>query len=168
MPNLESFDWVFLASAVLLIVGLLAILKVSYTVKGFLPLPLKKPRFALLPKYVVSLPVDDTDVESDLSSRFAHYGFREVRRDANTIMFCRGSALGDFSVKIAKIIATTSFPVSNPVQLKIEYGVVFGCAFDTGDLWKFCKELAEKIEASLSQDSDPVETGNPYQPPQSG
>ena len=66
-----------------------------------------------------------------------------------------------------KLIATASLPLSSPVQLRIEYGVVFGGGFDTGDLWKFCRELTEKSEATgTRQDSDPAETGNPYQSPQ--
>ena len=167
MLNLELSDWLYLGGAALLIVVVLATLKVSYTAKAFAALPLTKPRFTLLPKYIVPLAVEATDVESDLSSQLAQFGFREVRRDANGIVFSRGSALGDFSIKIAKVIATASLPLSNPIQLKIKYGVAFGCAFDTGDLWKFCRELTERVEATLNrQDSDRVDKGNPYQPPQ--
>jgi hypothetical protein len=99
-------------------------------------------------------------------SRLEQFGFREVRRDTENIEFSRGSALGDFSIKIAKLVATASLPLSNPPQLKVKYGVAFGCAFDTGDLWKFCQELTEKIEATLDvEKADLAETGNPYQPP---
>jgi len=85
MLNLELSDWLYLGGAALLIVVVLAILKVSYAAKAFSALPLKKPRFSLLPKYVVPLPIEATDVESDLSSQLAQFGFREVRRDANGI-----------------------------------------------------------------------------------
>jgi len=151
---------------ILYVVIALITLKVAYTLKGFSRMPKTKPGFAWLPKYTVSIPVETADIETDLSSHFARYGFVEVKRDPKAIVYSRGSALGDFSVKIAKIVATVPVPVSNPVQLQVQYGVIFGCAFDTGDLWKFCMELSEKVEADVrSATSNPTETGNPYQPP---
>ena len=166
MLNLELSDWLYLGGAVLLIIVVLVALKMSYTAKASLPLPSTRPRFCLLPKYVVSLPLEGPDVEGDLSSRLALYGFQELRRDANAVVYSRGSAVGDFSIKIAKLVVTATFPLSNPARLNIEYGVAFGCAFDTGDLWKFCRELTEKIEVTIDRkESDPIETGNPYQSP---
>ena len=167
MPNLELSDWLYLGGPVLLAVVVLVLLKVLYSAKTFSPLPSTKPRFCLLPKYVVPLPVDGPDVEVVLSSRLAHYGFREIRRDANAIVFSRGSALGEFSIKIAKLVATATLPLAPLTQLNVEYGVAFGCAFDTGDLWTFCRELTEKIEATNDpQEPERIETGNPYQSPQ--
>ncbi len=168
MNNLELSDWLYLGGPVLLVIAVFVVLKVSYTAKGYAPLPAAKPRFCPLPKYVVSIPLGDADAEYDLSARLDDYGFHEVRRNPNAIVFSRGSALGDFSIKIAKLVATAPLPMSNPIQLNVEYGVPFGCAFDTGDLWKFCRELAEKIEAANDrQESARIETGNPYQSPQS-
>jgi len=170
MPNLELSDWLYLGRSALLVIVILTLFKVSYSTKAFSMLPATKPRFCLLPKYVVSLPIEITDMESNLSSRLAQCGFCEVRSDANSLVFGRGSALGDFSfsIKTMKLIVTASLPLSNPVQLKIEYGAVFGCAFDTGDLWKFCRELTERLEATRNrQNTDRVETDNPYQSPPS-
>ncbi len=166
MPNLDFPDWLFLGGPVLLLIGAIVLLKVSYTAKRFVPLPPTKPAFCLLPKYTFTIPIQGTNAEADLAAILVQFGFREPQRDATAIVFTRGSALGDFSVKIAKLVVTASLPVSHPVELKIEYGVVVGCAFDTGDLWKFCNELIEKVEASMDrQEFKAVETGNPYQSP---
>ncbi len=167
MPYLDLTDWVFWGRSVALLIFLLVFLKVAYAAKTPVPLPSAKPRLCLLPKYVASLPVEGGDAESDISSRLTQFGFRERRRDEKAIVFARGSALGDFSIKIVKVVVTASLPLTNPAELKIEYGALFGCVCDTGDLWKFSQELTEKMEASLGHpDLNWRETGNPYQSPQ--
>jgi len=166
MPQIELSDYTFLAIPILVLVAVLIALKVAYRAKSFVPLPTAKPGFVWLPKYTVSLPMQTGDHEAELAARLGSHGFSQRRLRDHRIEFTRGSALGDFSIKIAKVVATTSLPASNPAQLKVEYGVLFGCAFDTGDLWQFCRELTDKIEAAIAEDLPPrVETGNPYQPP---
>ena len=163
--GLELSDWLYLGIGPVVLVMALTVLKVSYTMKSFVPLPARKPRFVLLPKYVVSIPIEATqDMEDELCSRLAAFGFQVKRRDPSVLAFTRGSVLGDFSIKITKLTATTSIPVSNPAPFEIEYSVIFGCAFDTGDLWKFCQELMQKLELEQS-DHAPIESGNPYQSP---
>jgi hypothetical protein len=168
MTSLELSDWLYLGGPILFIILALVVLKVAYQVKSFAALPAARPRFCVLPKYVVPVPLGDADAEVDLSARLGDYGFHEVRRDRTAIVYNRGSALGDFSIKITKLVATAPLPLANPARLNVEYGVAFGCAFDTGDLWKFCRELAEKIEAANDRQAPArKETGNPYQPPHS-
>jgi len=168
MMDLELSDWLSLTVPVLLVIVALLALKALYTSKAFEPLPATKPRLCLLPKYLVSLSLEGADLEGDLLSHLAVYGFREVQRNANAIVLSRGSALGDlsFSVEIAKLNVTVSLPVAAPAQLKVQYGVAFGCALDTGDLWKVCRELTDVIENTpVPQGSDHTETDNPYQSP---
>ncbi len=158
--------WYGLARAILAGAAAAVLLKVLYYSKGFSQHREQKPGFAMLPKYSVSVPISGENTEESLRARLAEFGFRETSSSSSMVKFARGHALGDFSIKIAKVSISMPVPVSNPAQLEVEYGTYFGCAFDTGDLWKFCTEMVEKNEQANS-DSDPRETGNPYQSPQS-
>ena len=166
MFNLELSDWLYLAGPIGLAIALLVALKISYSSKGFVPLSAHKPAVCWLPKYIVDIPLAGNALEASLTARLEHHGFRVRRRSADAIVFQRGSELGDFSIKIAKLIATVRLPISSPARMTVEYGVAFGCAFDTGDLWKFCNELKEKLETVHAGEAFRVETENPYQPPQ--
>ena len=165
--SLKVSSWFYMGTIPVLFTAALTFLKVAYTMREPLPLPVERPRFALLPKYVVSIPIHSTEnADEKLAADLAAFGFQRLQRDPRKLMFQRGSSLGDFSVKIAKVMVCSSRPVSNPIQLDVEYGLLFGCAFDTGDLWKFCCELRDKFGSS-GDDGAPIESGNPYQSPQS-
>jgi len=167
MSNLELSDWLVVIGPILLVIALLVALKVAYALKSCATLPPKKPKFCFLPKYAFSLPINGSAGENELPSHLKQFGFQEKSRSKQGIVFSRGSELGDFSIKIAKLIVTAELPLTDPVQLKIEYGVAFGCAFDTGDLCKFCHELIQKMEAQTTRPASVgVESDNPYQPPQ--
>lgn len=106
------------------------------------PLPLKKPSLAFFPKYYIDLPSSGGRTES-LETVMAQKGFRPVAHESGRKYFERGSVLGDFSIKWAKL--RISEMESSPYRLSIAYG---GAAlFDTGDLWKFAKEI-ERILSS--------------------
>jgi hypothetical protein len=144
----------------------LVLLKVAYAGKSHRPLPAKKPGICWLPKYAFLLQLDGpASIEDELILRLQDYGFEVAKRDARRIVFSRGSALGEFSIEITKLIATATLPLSNPVEMQIEYGIAFGCLCDTGDLWKFCRELMQKVEDRNARASEWNETGNPYQSP---
>jgi hypothetical protein len=168
MINFDLSSWTFWVSAFALMFGVLILQKIFYSAKSFVPLPDRKPLVCLLPKYFLALPLNIAKATQDeLESRLAMYGFRVNSADDNSVRFTRGSVLGDFSIKITKVNVIAALPLTDPVQLKVEYGVIFGCAFDTGDLWKFCRELTQQVEANARRvaTADYIETGNPYQSP---
>ncbi|MEK6237256.1 MAG: hypothetical protein N2C14_21305 [Planctomycetales bacterium] len=172
MPDLNPSDWFPLA---IILAGLIVIFSglIGYSAKGFTPLPATKPMICMLPKFIVPLQIEGEDVLRELSARLARHGFRELRRDAGAVVFTRGSKLGEFSIKVMKLYVMAALPLSNPVQLRVVYGAPFGVVFDTGDLWTFCRELIEKVEAVEPEAEpdlprrEPMETGNPYQSPRS-
>ncbi|MEK6237258.1 MAG: hypothetical protein N2C14_21315 [Planctomycetales bacterium] len=177
--NTKMTVLIFLSAPLLGIMALILAGKVAYTLAGFSPLPMTKPKNCVLPKYIVPFPVEGEDVLGKLSSRLVELGFRELRRDAGAVTFTRGSKLADlFSYTPRQLHAAAPLPLSNPVPLRIEYGTLFGVIGDTGELWEHCAELIEDVEADLSRNEsassetdhprqDPMETGNPYQSPRS-
>lgn len=153
----------------LLLLGLVAVivlLRILYSVKGFPPLPATKPAFCLLPKYTVPLVMDSPHPEA-LAARLAEFGFRVTRSDAGEMEFSRGHVLSDISIKIIKVIVVAKLPMSNPVQLEVRYGHLLGVFADTGDLWAFCSELTQKVEArdQLAANANRPDSDNPYQAP---
>lgn len=64
-------------------------------------------------------------------------GFRAVTLESGKRYFERGSVFGDFSIKWTKL--RISEMEGRPNCLSIAYGGPV--LFDTGDLWKFAKEL---------------------------
>ncbi len=148
MPSWEFNDWALLVGPIALVIFVLVILKVAYTTKQPIVLPSSKPSFCFLPKYTFNLPLTGKDLPK-IQSVMIDSGFRESRSSSSELRFERGSALGDISIKIAKLLAAVKIPASGPLEMSVEYGVVFGAAFDTGDLWKFCRELEERIQAGV-------------------
>ena len=166
MAKFEWADLAMLAGPIGLLLLVIILMKVIYSTKSFAVLPSVKPKFCLFPKYVVTLQLNGSEPESELSSRLANWGFRERPDGSNRLTFHRGSAVGDFSIKIAKLIATASRPVKESVELYVSYGVPLGVAFDTGDLWQVCHELQQKLDALADQDdANSSDDSNPYQSP---
>ena len=164
MLVLATIDWERFIVPVIIMVVVIVVLKIAYAVKPHAEIPPKKPKLCWLPKYKLRLPVvERLGVEDDLSEALMQLGFRQT----GELQFSRGSGLGDFSIKIAKVIVTAESPLTNPLALRVEYGAVCGVAFDNGDLWKFCDELGEKLRTNLDDENHvhQEQTGNPYQPP---
>lgn len=109
-----------------------------YRQKSARPLPPEKPTLAFFPKYYVKLPSTQAQRE-DLAGFMEQQGFRNVDHESGKKQFERGSVFGDLSLKWAKVKVSESDDY--PGCLLIEYGTV--CLFDTGDLWKFSKEIEE-------------------------
>lgn len=133
----------------ILVVGALVVIFVAYRLKTAPVLPDRKPSFCLLPKYVVSLRlpsavVSSPDPISVLGQRLGEFGFSEAKREAGFVRYSRGSLLGDFSIKIAKVNLTFPLPLEAETAVEIGYGQI--PAFDTGDLWKFATELKARME----------------------
>ena len=139
---------------------------VIYKRKMYAELPKKKPRLCMFPKYKVRLPVAERwGVEEDLCDVLEAMEFRRV---GEKMVFCRGSWWDDLVPNSRKITVIVETPLSNPIDLRVKYGVTGGMIFDTGDLWKFCKKLEEALQPTNLEDKNHVhqgETGNPYQPP---
>lgn len=133
----------------ILVVGALVVIFVAYRLKTSPGLPDTKPAFCLLPKYRVSLRlppdiVSSSDPISVLGQRLAEFGFSESKREAGFVRYSRGSLLGDFSIKIAKVNLTFPLPLEADTVVEIAYGQI--AAFDTGDLWRFATELKARTE----------------------
>ncbi len=62
------------------------------------------------------------------------------------LLYKRGSVLGDFTIKIAKVNLFFSLPLESETKLYIQYGTF--ALFDTGDLWKFTNEIRGKLVSS--------------------
>jgi hypothetical protein len=122
---------------------------VAYKLKPAGVLPASKPRFCFLPKFSssVALPPDVTEASSpqeQLISRLEKLGFSVVRQSEDELVFSRGSALGDFTVEIAKLDITFDLPIGPSTPVEVAYGSF--AAFDTGDLWQFTQELKSQLE----------------------
>ena len=121
---------------------------VAYKLKPFSELPANRPTICLLPKYLVPLHIPESVILSprpakSLESMLSGLDFKLEESPDSEIRFTRGSVLGDFSFKIAKVRVSVLLPLLSETQLRVEYGAF--AAFDTGDLWKFCRELQENI-----------------------
>jgi len=176
MSIFQFLDRFYFLGTGVAVIFLFVLIRVSYYAKAFTPLPVTKPIFCLLPKYLVMIAVKASQPSlDDLQSHLTSHQFRLKNSDAEAIRFSRGPSVDDSSGTIKKMTATATLPLSNPVQLKVEYDFVLGCVFDTGDLWTFCRDLIQgsevvnedKIEAGDQPgiNSTRVETGNPYQSP---
>lgn len=106
------------------------------------PLPSEKPGLAFFPKYYIDLPTDAGRADG-LEAAMTQKGFRAVENKSGGKSFERGSVLGDLSIDWVKL--RISEMEGSPGRLLIAYG---GPAlFDTGDLWKFAREI-ERILSS--------------------
>lgn len=110
--------------------------------KGVL-LPIKKPFIQFFPKYCWKL--EGNISQDELEKTMSTFGFQISLDNKKYIKFTRGSVLGDFSIKITKVNISFEKPLSKGSKVYIAYGN-FAPVFDTGDLWKFTKELTKKIE----------------------
>ena len=133
------------------IVGGYFLLRVAISYKRNKPkeLPKTKPLIAWLPKYhsVVCLPekiINTPSATEALGKQLSLFGFKLVKDSPSELVFSRGSALGDFSIKIVKVNLKFGKPLTNETKLIIEYGSF--ALFDTGDLWKFSEDLISKLE----------------------
>ena len=86
-----------------------------------------------------------SDPPAALGERLRNFGFRVDKRTENVLRFTRRSALGDFSIKIAKVNLTFAMPLTADTEVLVEYGSF--AAFDTGDLWTFTSELKAGLES---------------------
>lgn len=138
-----------IVSLLIIVVGALVGVFVAYRLKTARDLPASKPSFCLLPKYKVSLRLPPEVVSSSepislLGQRLAEFGFSESKRESGILRYSRGSLLGDFSIKIAKVNLTFPLPLEAETAVEIAYGQI--AAFDTGDLWRFATELKARTE----------------------
>lgn len=122
-------------------------------------LPMKKPHFCLMPKYVtpISYASDILDAEDRLAAldkRIAALGFEQESQDAGSATFIRGHLLGDFSTKIVKLRLIFDRPLDKGANVVVEYASPM-LIFDTGDLWAFATELKELLERPAKK--SPVE-----------
>jgi len=132
---------------VIVVVAVAAFL-VAYKLKSPIPLPASKPSFCLLPKFAftIHLPeelVGASDSVAELGRLLEPFGFAESAHTTGTVRYSRGSLLGDFSIRIAKVDLEFSLPLESKSHLRASYGSF--AAFDTGDLWSFCSELRAKV-----------------------
>lgn len=115
-----------------------------YKIIEYTPLPSKKPFFQLFPKYYWTL--DSKLDEAGLQKVMSKFGFSLKKEGEDKLIFHRGSVLGDFSIKIAKVDVVFEKPLDSGSRINIEYGAF--ALFDTGDLWKFSLELRKKLTNS--------------------
>ena len=126
----------------LIVVAALVILTAVYKLLPYRSLGENKPVIAFLPKYKKN--VKHSLTNSELEEKLASFGFKKVRGNESFSKFTRGSVLGDISIKLAKVGVNIRKIADNEHEVTVQAGWI--AAFDTGDHWKFTKELTEKIE----------------------
>lgn len=137
-----------------LAIGVIAALLVVYVLyrrAGPRDLTGSKPAFCMFPKYRFEIALPErvhsaTDQIQALTRELEPMGFRPARQDDHGAVFTRGSVLGDFSIKVAKLNLRFEWPLKPITRVVIGYGVF--AAFDTGDLWKFSTELKTRLSGS--------------------
>lgn len=126
---------------VITVLALLAAVTALYKVLPHREIGSEQPVFAPFPKYKNKVPAPDSDnrVEEVMSS----LGFKKKKDRGGLTKYSRGSIAGDMSIKLMKVNVTFC-PVSDG---KLPYSVeaAWVVAFDTGDHWKFTKELGDKL-----------------------
>jgi hypothetical protein len=127
---------------VLFVVIALVVLTIIYKLLPYRCLGENKPVIALLPKYKKNVKHSLTDTE--LEAMLASFGFKKVYEKESISKFTRGSVLGDISIKLAKVVIYLRKIANNEHEVTVQAGWI--AAFDTGDHWKFTKELTDKIE----------------------
>jgi len=136
----------FLLWGVLAGIGAVVLLKIVYTVVGFRALPPSKPVICFLPKYSIQASFASTD-EAVMMEHLRQLELKDYARTEHRVRFQRGSmVLGEFATGQAKVLVHVHLPLQDTTQVDVEYGALFGAFFDTGDLWKFCRELVDKLE----------------------
>ena len=131
---------------------IVAAITVLYRVAPYRELGDAKPRLAVFPKYRTSLDPPSGESMEALEEKLAEYGFRKSRESEESVTFSRGSLLGDFSIRLAKMSLKIAKPIVPGTTARLEAAWVM--AFDTGDLWDLLSELREKLEASEQYPAD--------------
>ncbi|QCF24831.1 hypothetical protein [Hydrocarboniclastica marina] len=121
---------------------IVAALTVLYKVMPHRELGSKRPKFSLFPKYRNKVPVPESDdhIEKVMSS----LGFEKKKDRGGLSEYSRGFIAGDISIKLAKV--KVIFYQSSEGKLPYTVEAAWIAAFDTGDHWKFAKELGDKLE----------------------
>ena len=144
----KSSRWILFVA---LIVGGLTLL---YHVLPARRLPEKKPRLSFFPKYRFELPLPESvhtaaEPLSDLARLLAEHGFAQTDVTQARAVFSRGSVWGQ-SIEKGLLRLTFRVPLASPASVEAKAGWIIG--FDTGDLWRFCSSLHERLaEADPSQ-----------------
>ena len=146
-----SFD-----QLIVVVVAAIVAFLVAYKLKPFSDLSVDRPALSVLPKYLVSVHISESVILSEtpsksLESMLSNLGFKLETTTDSEIRLMRGSVLGDFSLKIGKVRVSAPLPLLSKTKLRVEYGAFV--AFDTGDLWTFCRELQEKVGLTGRGDS---------------
>ena len=123
------------------VVIVLAVFTVLYKLIPYRSVGEKKPFFAPLPKYQKI--IDTKKSNEDIHSQLKEFGFSQVSASGNITKYKRGSVIGDFSIKLAKLNVSVVRVSDTSVKLTVEAG--WFVAFDTGDFWMFLSELSQKI-----------------------
>ncbi len=127
---------------IIIVVVALVTITLLYKMLPYRSLGAKKPFIAFLPKYKIT--VRHSLSNAELESKLADHGFKKVKESESYQQFTRGSVLGDISIKLAKVNVGLRKLAENEHELTVQAGWI--AAFDTGDHWKFTKELIEKIK----------------------
>lgn len=167
-----------------LLATLLIVAQLVYRWRRPVPLPTRTPGLCLLPKFVFSIPLEVPDAEPAplgvgdsveerrelaLTERMSQFGFVPSGSTPTTLAFTRGSLIGDLSVQLTRIRVVASRPLQDPVEARIEYARALSTLCDTGDLWRFCRDLSGKLverdRQAQAGRADRAESQNPYQAP---
>ncbi|EHR5764780.1 hypothetical protein P3383_23620 [Vibrio parahaemolyticus] len=127
---------------IITLVVVLVIFTASYKFLPYRSIGERKPVVAFLPKYKKEIETRKTDAE--IENQLKEYGFSKVGSSNGISIYARGSVLGDFSIKLAKVNIKINRASDSTVIVHIEAS--WFVAFDTGDFWQFLTELTEKIQ----------------------
>ncbi|MFW1563312.1 hypothetical protein ACEV87_22710 [Vibrio parahaemolyticus] len=127
---------------IITLVVVLVIFTASYKFLPYRSIGDRKPVVTFLPKYQKEIETRKTDTE--IENQLKEYGFSKVGRSNGISSYARGSVLGDFSIKLAKVNIKINRASGSTVIVHIEAS--WFVAFDTGDFWQFLTELTEKIQ----------------------
>lgn len=113
-------------------------------------LPGSRPRLQWFPKYRAQVAPSERIMNAeDRDKAFAAclepMGFALDSWTPDRIRFTRGRDWGDFSIRLIKLNLSLSHPLEREAFVELEVGSV--CLFDTGDVWKVCQEVVERVEA---------------------
>jgi hypothetical protein len=121
-----------------------------YRRKSPRPLPESRPRLQWFPKYRAPVELsggilDAEEPDQALAACLEPMGFALDSWTPDRIRFARGKTWGDFSVKLIRLNLSLPHPLEREAFVELEVASV--CLFDTGDVWKVCREVVERVEA---------------------
>ncbi len=139
---------ILLSVIVVLALAIGVFLNAALRRKNLRPLPQRRPRFCILPKYCMELELagPEEDWADEVNQRITRLGFSLADGGDDYLSYQRGSQYADFSADAVRIAIVVRLPIGNPAILSLQYASKFGVAFDTGDLWK----VADSIRAELT------------------